>query len=183
MRNGRDGDSMQSDTDSVVIYADGACSPNPGKGGYGIILVEDGRKRELSGGFLMTTNNRMELLSIIEGLKAVTGGGRDVVVFSDSRYVVDAYSSGNAHRWKQQSWMRTKRDAAKNPDLWSQLLDVCENHNVEMKWVAGHAGHEENERCDELAVAARLKDDLPQDEGYLKPFEPTDMAQTMFELF
>ena len=183
MRNGGEQDVMQTGADWVVIYADGACSPNPGKGGYGIILVEDGRKRELSGGFLMTTNNRMELLSIIEGLKAVKGSDRDILVVSDSRYVVDAYSSGSAHKWKKQSWMRTKRDVAKNPDLWSQLLDVCDNHNVEMQWVAGHAGHEENERCDELAVAARLRDDLPKDEGCLKPFEPPDMAQTMFELF
>lgn len=173
----------QEEDKSVIIYADGACSPNPGRGGYGIILVENGEKRELSGGFLKTTNNRMELLSIIEGLRALEGDGRDVVVFSDSRYVVDAYSSRKAHQWQEQNWMRTRRDAAKNPDLWSRLLSVCENHNVEMKWVEGHAGHAENERCDELAVAARMRDDLPEDEGYLKPFESADMTQAMFELF
>lgn len=174
---------METEKDQIIIYADGACSPNPGRGGYGIILVENGQKRELSGGFLKTTNNRMELLSIIEGLRALEDADSNVLVYSDSRYVVDAYSSRKAHQWQEQNWMRTKRDAAKNPDLWTQLLEVCEKHNVEMKWVAGHAGHVENERCDELAVTARMQDDLPEDEGYLKPFEPTDMTQAMFELF
>ena len=173
---------MQEESPQVTIYTDGACSPNPGKGGYGIILIEDGQKREISGGFLNTTNNRMELLSIIEALHALKNHGSNVLVFSDSRYVVDAYSSKNAHRWQRQNWMRTKRDAAKNPDLWSRLLEVCQNHSVQMQWVAGHAGHQENERCDELAVAARMRDDLPEDTGYLKPFTPPDMTQTLFDL-
>ena len=174
---------MSTSSSPILLYTDGACSPNPGKGGYGIVLIEDGVRRELSGGFEETTNNRMELLSIITGIEAVQGRGRDIVVVSDSRYVVDAYSSGSAHQWQARNWMRTKRDAAKNPDLWTNLLSVCENHIVEMKWVAGHMGHAENERCDVLAVAARLRDDLPADEGYLKPFDSTDLGQTQFDLF
>ncbi len=167
----------------IVIYTDGSARGNPGPGGLGVVMMYGNHRKELSEGYKLTTNNRMELLSIIEGLKAVEGSGRKVVVVSDSRYVVDAYSCGHAEKWKQQSWMRTKRDAAKNPDLWAKLLDVCETHSVEMQWVAGHAGHAENERCDELAVAARSKEGLPEDEGYLKPFEPTTMTQGLLELF
>lgn len=174
---------MQAERNLVTIYADGACRPNPGKGGYGIIMVENGVKREIAGGFKNTTNNRMELLAIIESLKAVQGEARDVAIFSDSRYVVDSYSSGRAREWEKQDWMRTRKDATRNPDLWAQLLRLCERHKVEMRWVEGHAGHPENERCDELAAAARLRDDLPGDAGYLKPFNPPTMKQVMLNLF
>jgi ribonuclease HI len=174
---------MSTSQDPVFLYTDGACSPNPGKGGYGIVLIEDGKRRELSGGVKETTNNRMELLSVIAGLQAVQGSKRDVLVISDSRYVVDSYSSGHAREWRAKNWMRTKRAAAKNPDLWDSLLTVCESHNVVMNWVAGHAGNAENERCDELAVEARLRDDLPDDEGYLKPFNPPGGSQPQLDLF
>ena len=151
----------------VSIYTDGACQPNPGAGGYGIILVEDGRRRELSGGFRLTTNNRMELLSVIRALQALPAGRCRVTIFSDSQYVVRMYSAGHAQRWRAGGWTRNGgRDPALNPDLWGELLDLCARHDVTFEWVRGHADHPENTRCDELAVAARMAGNLPPDPGY-----------------
>ena len=165
-----------------VIYTDGACSTNPGPGGYGVILVADGQRRELSGGFRKTTNNRMELFSVITALRALPAPGCKVTIFSDAQYVVRMYSGGYAQRWRKDGWTRNKgKEPALNPDLWGDLLDLCGQHEVEFIWVRGHAEHPENTRCDELAVAARQVANLPVDEGYEKPAPSKPAAQlTLF---
>lgn len=150
---------------TFTIYADGACSPNPGKGGYGVILIGDGTSRELSGGFQRTTNNRMELFSVIAGLSSLQQDNLSVTIYSDSRYVVDMYSGGYARKWKANGWRRGKEPAL-NSDLWGTLLDLCDKHRVNFQWVRGHCEHPENTRCDELAVLARQADNLPADEFF-----------------
>ncbi len=151
---------------SVIIYTDGAAEPNPGPGGYGVVMLAGKHRKELSGGFRRTTNNRMELMGVIVGLEALTKPCR-VTLFSDSKYVVDSVERGSVHRWKKNNWFRTKADKAKNADLWARFLDVFEKHVVKFKWVKGHAGVPENERCDELAVAAAQSGDLSPDVGYI----------------
>ena len=163
----------------VLIYADGAASPNPGRGGYGVVLIRDGHRQELSGGVRLTTNNRMEILGAIMGLRALAafqteGGGAapnlKATLYSDSKYVVDMYNGGYAEKWRQNGWTRNNgKDKALNPDLWNDLLNLAAQHDVEMVWVRGHAENVENARCDELAVAARQGPDLPVDEGYETP--------------
>lgn len=138
---------------TVYIYTDGACSGNPGPGGYGVILKYGKFKKEISGGEPETTNNRMEMTGVIKGLEALNEKCR-VILTSDSKYVIDALEKGWAQKWRKNGWMRTKKDKALNSDLWERLLELTEYHDVEYKWVKGHAGHPENERCDELAVAA-----------------------------
>lgn len=135
----------------VEIFTDGACSGNPGPGGYGTILRYNGVEKELSGGARETTNNRMELTAAIAGLEALKERC-DVTLYSDSKYLVDAINCGWAVRWRENGWMRTKKEKAQNPDLWERLLDLLEYHQVQLVWVKGHAGHPENERCDRLAV-------------------------------
>ena len=152
----------------VAIYTDGSCLGNPGPGGYAAILMYKGQERELSGGFRRTTNNRMEILAVIAGLEALTEGC-SVAVYSDSRYVVDAIEKGWARKWKANGWMRNKRERAVNPDLWDRLLAELDKHEVELKWVRGHAGNAGNIRADRLAVAAANGKDLPQDEGFENP--------------
>lgn len=149
----------------VVIYTDGACSGNPGPGGYGVVLLFGGHRKELSGGFRRTTNNRMELLGAIEGLRALKERC-SVKLHTDSRYVVDAIEKGWAAKWRANGWMRNKKEKAVNPDLWEQLLKLCQQHEVQFIWVRGHAGNRENERCDTLAVAAAQQRNLPADEMY-----------------
>jgi ribonuclease HI len=137
----------------VEIFTDGACSGNPGPGGYGTILRFGNLEKELSGGEATTTNNRMELSAAIAGLSALKERC-DVTLYSDSKYVVDAIAKGWAAKWRKNNWMRTNKDKALNPDLWERLLDLAEQHDVTFVWVKGHDGHAENERCDRLAVAA-----------------------------
>ncbi len=137
----------------VHIYTDGACSGNPGPGGYGTILVYGGLEKELSAGFAQTTNNRMELMAAIVGLEALKERCR-VVLYSDSKYLVDAITLGWAKKWRANGWRRSGKEQAANPDLWERLLSLCEQHEIEWVWVKGHAGHAYNERCDRLAVAA-----------------------------
>ncbi|MBS1789478.1 MAG: ribonuclease HI [Acidobacteria bacterium] len=149
----------------VVIYTDGACSGNPGPGGYGVVLLYNEHRKELSGGFRKTTNNRMELLGAIEGLRALKDRC-SVKLHTDSQYVVNAIEKGWAAKWRANGWMRNKKEKAVNPDLWEQLLTLCQKHDVQFIWVRGHAGNRENERCDVLAVAASLKPNLPADEVY-----------------
>ena len=149
----------------VIIYTDGACTGNPGTGGYGVVLLYGAHRRELSGGFRCTTNNRMELMGTIIGLEALNQSCR-VTLFCDSQYVVESIEKGWAKRWRGNGWMRNKRKKAVNPDLWSRLLELCEKHDVQFCWVRGHAGDSENERCDQLAVDAAHQDDLQVDEGY-----------------
>ena len=142
--------------DEVIIYTDGACSGNPGPGGWGVILSAKGVKKELSGGEAMTTNNRMELTAVIRGLQALKRPCK-VNIVTDSKYVSDAITLGWARKWKAQGWMRNKKDKALNPELWDELLRLIDKHDVKFTWVKGHAGHPENERCDEMAVSEYQK--------------------------
>ncbi len=140
----------------VDIFTDGACSGNPGPGGFGVILKYRGTEKEISGGEAETTNNRMELSAAIAGLEALREPC-SVTLYSDSKYLIDAIKCGWAVKWRANGWMRTKKDRALNPDLWERLLQLLEIHKVELVWVKGHAGHPENERCDRLAVAESMK--------------------------
>ena len=144
------------------MYTDGACSGNPGPGGYGTILEYGEHIRELSGGFRNTTNNRMEMMAVIVGLSALKQSC-NVTVFSDSRYIVDAIEKGWARRWQSNSWMRNKKEKARNIDLWKRLLPLLEKHRVRFRWIKGHSRHPQNERCDHLAVSAASKPNLPLD--------------------
>jgi ribonuclease HI len=150
---------------TVTIYTDGACKGNPGVGGHSAILLSGSHRKEVSGGFRLTTNNRMELLGVITGLEALTRPCH-VRVCSDSAYVCNAMKEGWALKWQLQGWMRNKKDRAENPDLWERLLDLCQEHTVEFHWVRGHAGNHENENADKLAVAAAEQPNLPADEYY-----------------
>ena len=148
----------------VVLYTDGACSGNPGIGGYGAILVHvdsNGIKheKEFAQGYKMTTNNQMELLAVIVGLEALKKPC-EVTVYSDSKYVVDAFNNKWIDGWIAKGWKTAGKSPVKNVDLWKRLLEAKKAHEVEFIWVKGHAGHEYNERCDSLAVAAGKKDDL-----------------------
>jgi len=152
---------------SVEIYTDGACSGNPGKGGYGIVLIYKGIRKEISKGFELTTNNRMELMAVIDGLSALKEKCF-VKLYSDSKYVVDAINKGWFEKWKSNGWMRTKNEKASNSDLWIKLDELIAFHNVEFIWVKGHADNPENERCDQLAREALMKDNLSNDDAYNK---------------
>ncbi len=136
----------------VTIYTDGACSGNPGPGGWGAILEYNGIEKELSGGEENTTNNRMELSGVIAALSALREPC-EVSLFTDSKYIVDGINQGWAKKWRAQGWMRNKKEKALNPDLWQKLLDLLEIHSVTFNWVKGHATNPKNNRCDELAVA------------------------------
>ncbi len=149
----------------VTIYTDGGALGNPGPGGYGVILDYLGHRKELSGGFRHTTNNRMELVAAIEGLRALKEPCR-VTLYTDSRYLVDAMEKGWARRWKANGWMRNRKDRALNADLWEELLRLCDLHDVRFVWVRGHSGHPENERCDQLVQEAARQAGLPPDPGY-----------------
>lgn len=141
---------------NVTIYTDGACSGNPGPGGYGAILMYGQHKKELSGGDPNTTNNRMELMGVITALKALNRPCQ-VNLYTDSQYVVNAIEKGWAKKWQANGWMRNKKDKALNPDLWQTLLELLELHQVKFHWVKGHAENPYNNRCDELAVAESQK--------------------------
>jgi ribonuclease HI len=149
----------------VTIYTDGACIGNPGPGGYGTVLLYGEHRKELSGGYRLTTNNRMEMMAAIVGLQTLKHQCA-VTVYSDSKYVVEAIMKGWAVRWRAKGWKRTQTKSPANADLWQQLLSLCEHHQVEFCWVKGHSGNVENERCDRLAVAAAKQPNLPIDEGY-----------------
>ena len=142
----------------ITIYTDGSALGNPGKGGYGVVLQSGQHYKELSAGYRLTTNNRMEMTAVLRALEALKEPCR-VVLCSDSKYVIDALSKGWAKKWRANGWKRGDKKPALNPDLWEQLLNACERHEIEYQWIKGHAGHPENERCDELAVeqAARFR--------------------------
>lgn len=140
----------------VEIFTDGACSGNPGPGGYGAILRAGEHVKEISGGAPDTTNNRMELMGVISALSALKYPC-EVVLTTDSKYVVDSVTKGWAKKWRANNWIKSDKKPALNADLWEQLLDLLEVHNVRFVWVKGHAGHPENERCDALAVMERDK--------------------------
>lgn len=156
------------DQKKVVIYTDGACSGNPGAGGYGVVLIYGGTKRELSEGYRLTTNNRMEVLAVIKGLEALKEPCQ-VTLYSDSKYVVDAIQKGWVTKWKANGWYRNKKERASNVDLWERLLVQLERHQVTFQWVKGHADNPGNERCDELARGAIAAGNLLEDENYQMP--------------
>lgn len=150
---------------TVTIYTDGACSGNPGAGGYGVVLLYGTARKELSSGYRLTTNNRMEVLAVIRGLEALKEPCH-VLLYSDSKYVVDAIEKGWVVKWRQNGWMRNKKERASNVDLWEQLLVLLERHQVSFRWVKGHADNPENERCDALARAAIQSGNLLEDTAY-----------------
>ncbi len=137
---------------TVILYTDGACSGNPGPGGWGAILEYKGHEKELSGGEKSTTNNRMELTAVIEGLQAQKESCV-VELYSDSKYVIDGLSKGWAASWRKNGWRKADKKPALNPDLWETLLNLTENHEMRYHWVKGHAENPKNNRCDEMAVA------------------------------
>ena len=137
---------------TVTLYTDGACSGNPGPGGWGAILEYMGHEKEMSGGEESTTNNRMELTAVIRGLQALKEPCI-VELYSDSKYVIDGLQKGWAESWRRRGWIKSDKKPALNPDLWGQLLDLTEKHTLHYHWVKGHAENEKNNRCDELAVA------------------------------
>lgn len=149
----------------ITIYTDGSALGNPGPGGYGAILRYAQHEKELSGGFRCTTNNRMEILAAVEALSCLKEPCK-VALHTDSQYLVNAIAKGWARRWQRNGWMRNKKEKALNVDLWQRLLPLCSKHDVDFIWVRGHAGDEDNERCDQLAKAAAQKPDLPPDPGY-----------------
>jgi ribonuclease HI len=146
----------------VMIFTDGACSGNPGPGGYGVIMRCDSREKELSGGFRNTTNNRMELMGAIAALEALKEPC-EAVITTDSQYLVNAVEKGWVYSWKQNGWRKKDKKMALNIDLWERLLVSLARHKVTFHWIRGHTGHAENERCDALAVAASMKQNLPED--------------------
>lgn len=150
---------------TVTIYTDGACSYNPGPGGYGAVIIYNGKELELSQGYKKTTNNRMEIMGVIAALQALKAPC-DVALYSDSKYVVDAIEKGWAVKWKKNNWMRNKNEKALNVDLWIMLLDLLDRHNVKFHWVKGHSSNALNNKCDELARKSILFDDLLIDYGF-----------------
>ena len=149
----------------VLIYTDGACKGNPGPGGYGVVLTYGKHRKELSGGYRLTTNNRMELTAAISALTALKRPCR-VTLYSDSEYLVNAINQRWVYRWRSNGWKTKANKPAENRDLWESLLKLCSQHEVTFIWVRGHSGHPENERCDELAVQARSRDRLQKDPVY-----------------
>ncbi len=146
----------------ITIYTDGSSRGNPGPGGFGVVLIAGTHRKEISEGFKLTTNNRMELMSVIVGLEALKKDGEAVTVYSDSKYVVDAVEKGWVFGWEKKYF-----SGKKNPDLWQRFLKIYRKHKVKFVWVKGHAHHEENNRCDELAVAASFGHHLHTDTGYI----------------
>lgn len=148
--------------DEVTIYTDGACSGNPGPGGYGVVLISGRHRKEISEGFRLTTNNRMELLAAITGLEALKRDGTMVRLYTDSQYLVNAVNNGWLFNWEMKRFAKKK-----NPDLWIRFLEVYRRHKVTFLWVKGHNNDPENERCDTLAVAASKGPILNEDTGYV----------------
>lgn len=152
---------------NIDLFTDGAAEPNPGKGGYGVILSLPGRgyRKEFSQGYKMTTNNRMELLGVITGLEKLKTKSQ-VNVYTDSKYVIDGIENGWAKKWKANNWYRNKKEKAINIDLWERLLHMISQHEVKFYWIKGHNGHPENERCDYLATQAIHSENLMEDTGF-----------------
>lgn len=150
----------------VTIYTDGGARYNPGPGGYGIVQIYNGERKELSGGYQLTTNNRMELMGCIVALRELEHRDKPVTLYSDSSYVVNGIVKGWAKNWQQRGWIKSDQKPAINPDLWAELLALVQELSVTFKWVKGHAGNPMNERCDELAVASARQEGLPVDIGY-----------------
>lgn len=156
----------RNDIPEIDLYSDGGAEPNPGKGGFGVIMSYKGIKKEFSQGFRLTTNNRMELMGVIYGLERLKT--KSIVnVYCDSRYVIDGITKGWAEKWKSNNWYRTKTEKAINFDLWERLLILISNQQqVKFNWIRGHVGHQENERCDQLANIALNSESLLEDTCY-----------------
>jgi ribonuclease HI len=152
--------------DEITIYTDGAAGGNPGPGGFGVVLISGKHRLEKSAGFRLTTNNRMELMAVIEGLEALKIPGSRVVVYTDSKYVADSVEKGWVFQWESKAFKKKK-----NPDLWIRFLKIYRKHNVRFVWIKGHANNTENEICDRLAVNAYSKRSLLEDTGYCREDE------------
>jgi ribonuclease HI len=150
----------------IAVFTDGGSSNNPGPGGYGIVILRDGEQREISGGYRLTTNNRMEMLAAIIALEELRGCTGPVDLYSDSSYLVNGITKGWARKWRNNGWRKSDGGAVLNVDLWRRLLLLVDAAEVRFHWVKGHAGNQWNERCDRLAVAAARQADLPVDRHY-----------------
>jgi len=150
----------------VTIYTDGSSRGNPGPGGYGTLLIYQGKEKELSGGFAKTTNNRMEMMAALVGLQSLKEPCK-VTVISDSKYLIDAMAKGWIHGWKKKGWSRGPNKPLKNADLWKLISGAIIGHQINWMWVKGHAGQTENERCDILATNAADEPNKPQDTGFI----------------
>jgi ribonuclease HI len=148
---------------TIIMYTDGAAKGNPGPGGLGVVLKTGAHRKEISEGYRLTTNNRMELLAIIRGLEAIKWKKARIKIYTDSRYVSDSINKGWVFEWEKKSFKKKK-----NPDLWKKFLELYRKHDVEVSWIKGHSNIPENERCDHLAVKAGKKPDLPEDPVYKK---------------
>ena len=146
----------------ITIYTDGSALGNPGPGGYGIVMISGKHRKDISQGYQLTTNNRMELLAVIVALETIRSDQAEVTVYSDSKYVVDAIEKGWVFAWVKKGFKKKK-----NPDLWKRFLTIYPKHKVKFKWVKGHDGNPLNERCDQLAVDAANRSDLLEDKGYV----------------
>lgn len=155
----------------IIIFTDGACIGNPGPGGFGVVIINGKNRREFSGGFRLTTNNRMELMAAIEGLKALSSPS-SVTLYSDSRYLVDTMNEDKARKWQANGWKRNKKDYALNSDLWHKLIELANYHKISFVWLPGHTGNKENERCDWLSTNIAQSKNLPPDTEYEKPSVP-----------
>lgn len=151
---------------AIAVFTDGGCRNNPGPGGFGIVILGGGERREISGGYRLTTNNRMEMLAAVIALEELRGSSGPVDLYSDSSYLVNGIIKGWARKWRNRGWRKADGGAVLNVDLWQRLLLLTDTADVRFHWVKGHAGNEWNERCDTLAVAATRRTDLPIDHHY-----------------
>lgn len=149
----------------VELYSDGACKGNPGRGGYGVVMKYKIRRKELSGGYRNTTNNRMEIMGVIKGLEQLFYSC-DVMVYSDSKYVVNSMEKCWAKNWKRRGWKKATGEPVANADLWELMINLCDMHSVKFQWVKGHSSNVDNNRCDELAVDATKNENLEIDQGF-----------------
>jgi ribonuclease HI len=156
---------MSDSMTNVTIYTDGGSHGNPGPGAYGVVLLHGQHRKELSAAYILTTNNRMELLGAITALQSLTQPCR-IKLHTDSQYVVNGITKGWAKKWQSNNWVKSDKKKALNPDLWEQLLGLCDEHETTFVWVRGHAGNKENERCDQLVQNAIAEGPRLEDEGY-----------------
>ncbi|MDX9790602.1 MAG: ribonuclease HI [Candidatus Kapabacteria bacterium] len=158
--------------DNIIIYTDGSCLGNPGPGAYAAVLISGDRRKEISKGFRLTTNNRMEIRAVIEALKLISRNKRyNITVYTDSRLVCDAVNKNWLKSWAAKGWKKSDKKPVLNQDLWQQLVDELQHHNVVIKWVEAHVGIVENERCDSLGKEAAASFDLDEDYGYSRSNE------------
>ncbi|NQV42824.1 MAG: ribonuclease HI [Candidatus Marinimicrobia bacterium] len=157
--------SLSDPNGAIIIHTDGGASPNPGVGGYGVVLQKGQRRKELSGGYKLTTNNRMEMMAVIVALQTLKEASK-VVLHTDSKYIVDSVTKRWVYGWKKRGWKKSDGKRPENVDLWEVLIALLEKHRVDFRWVKGHAGNTENERCDALVAEARMSKNLLIDTGY-----------------